>query len=143
MINNPLPVRRYMSHGAFTIGRDQPLARAHASMREHNIRHLPVLEGGALIGVLSRSDVDLFEALRGADARDLSVEEAMSREVYAVGPNAPLVTIARVMSEQKLDIAVVMERGHVLGVLTAVDLARALVELLQAGAWLPNEGEPP
>lgn len=143
MDTNPLPVRRVMSHGAFTIKSGQPLARAHALMLDHNIRHLPVLESGALIGMLSHGDIFLYETLRDADPDDLAVEEAMSREIYTVGPDEPLVTVAREMSQKKRDNAVVTENGQVLGVLTAVDLARALTELLQAGASLPNEGDSP
>ncbi|HEY6878609.1 MAG TPA: CBS domain-containing protein [Polyangiales bacterium] len=123
-------VQQYMSRSPLTIGRDQPLSRAHAVMREHAIRHLPVLEGGSLIGMLSQNDLYLVESLPDVDARQVSVEEAMSREVYAVPPETPLVDVARTMADSKLSSAVIMQGQHVLGVFTGVDLARALARLL-------------
>lgn len=120
-----------MSPAPLTIGLDQPLSRAHKLMRERRIRHLPVLEGGKLIGMLSQSDLYLVESLPEVDPTQVSVEEGMSREVYAVAPETPLRDVARVMAERKLGSAVVMRGEHVLGVFTAVDLARALASLLE------------
>lgn len=134
MTTSTLSVSKYMSHGAFTIGRDQPLARAHMAMRDHHIRHLPVLQGGELIGMVSQSDLYLIETLHDVDPTRISVEEAMSREVYSVAPETPLVTVARTMAERKLGSAVVMEHGRVLGVFTAVDAARVLADFLEQQA---------
>lgn len=131
MSNTPT-VRQYMSHGAFTIGRDQTLARAHAVMRDHHIRHLPVLEGGMLIGILSQNDLYLIETLRDVDPAAVTVEEAMAREIYAVAPETPLLAVARTMAERKLGSAVVMEHNHVVGMFTSVDVARALADVLAA-----------
>jgi CBS domain-containing protein len=53
-----LPVRSAMSTKVVSVGEGEPLVRAHALMREHQIRRLPVVDGGArLVGVLSLNDV--------------------------------------------------------------------------------------
>src|SRR6187431_2053194 len=85
-----LDIEAHMTRAPHSIGRDQPLARAHALMRDHHIRHLPVLDGGVLVGLLSDRDLHLIETLRDVDPERVSVEEAMSSIVYAVGPDAPL-----------------------------------------------------
>jgi acetoin utilization protein AcuB len=45
-------VQKYMTTSPHTVGADQTLAHAHSVLREHRIRHLPVLRGGQLVGKL-------------------------------------------------------------------------------------------
>src|SRR5690606_1318822 len=79
-------IERYMTQSPHTIGRDQTLAAAHRVMREHGIRHLPVLEGGKLVGIVSQRDLHLLETLDDVDPEQVEVSEAMTQDVYAVGP---------------------------------------------------------
>ena len=51
------PVSAFMTPGPHTIGRDQTLAVAHRLVREHGIRHLPVLHGGKQVGDQSQRDL--------------------------------------------------------------------------------------
>jgi acetoin utilization protein AcuB len=123
-------VREYMSKSAHTIGDDQPLSVAKKMMREHVIRHLPVLRGGKLVGVVSERDVALIKAMATLDDRKTSVSEAMSSDVYAIAPEADLATVAADMAEHKLGCAVVTVGTKVVGVFTTVDGMRALSDLL-------------
>jgi acetoin utilization protein AcuB len=113
-----------------SIGRDQPLARAHEFLNEHKIRHLPVLDGGTLVGVLTDRDLHLIETLRDVDPTLVLVDEAMSTEVFSVGPDAPLDEVVSAMAEHKYGCAVVLSNHHVVGIFTTVDACRALSELL-------------
>lgn len=120
-----------MTTSPHSIGRDQPLARAHAVMHDHKIRHLPVLHGGALVGVISDRDLRLIETLRGVDPAEVTVEEAMSSAVYAVTPDAALDEVVATMAEHKYGCAVILQNQHVVGIFTTVDACRALAELLR------------
>jgi CBS domain-containing protein len=60
-----------------TIGADQPLSKAEAMMSEYRVRHLPVLSGGRLVGILSDRDVHLVESFRDVDPGKVTVEEAV------------------------------------------------------------------
>jgi acetoin utilization protein AcuB len=51
-------VDKYMTSHPHTIGVDQPLSLAHKIMTEFRIRHLPVLDGGKLVGVISDRDLE-------------------------------------------------------------------------------------
>lgn len=126
------PVQKYMSTSPFSIGRDQTLERAHEMLREHNIRHLPVLEGGRLVGMVTMRDLNLVETLRDVDPKEVTVEDAMSTSVYSVGPDAPLDEVAAEMAEHKYGSAVVMQNTKIVGILTTVDICRALSELLRS-----------
>lgn len=130
-MTKPIPfIHKYMSTSPHTIGLDQTVANAHAVMRTHGIRHLPVLEGGALVGLVSQRDLHLIESLRDVDPNVVTVEEAMSTEVYAVSPDAPLDEVVDAMAEHKYGCAVVMQNRRVVGLFTTVDVCSALSELL-------------
>jgi len=123
-------VKRYMTTSPHTIGRDQKLSQAHRVMREHHIRHLPVLDGGALVGVLSDRDLHLIETLRDVDPEKITIEEAMTPTVYSVSPDAPLDEVAKEMAEHKYGCAIVLDHNNVVGVFTTIDGMSALHELL-------------
>lgn len=124
-------IQKFMSTSPHSIGPEQSLAHAHTIMREHHIRHLPVLSGGRLLGMLTQRDLALVETLKDVDPRKVSVEDAMSSEVYAVSPDAALDEVAEEMASKKYGSAVVVQNGHVVGIFTTVDVCRALGDLLQ------------
>lgn len=127
-----IEVGRYISRSPHTIGVEQSLAEARRSMSEHHVRHLPVLRGGAFVGVLSDRQVEAFEVLPGS--RHLTVEEAMEPNVYVTLENTPLDQVAEEMASRRVCSAVVVgasESTVALGVFTAVDALRALANALR------------
>lgn len=124
-----LTVGDYMTRHPFTIGHDIKLSVAHAAMREHRVRHLPVLDGGKLVGVISQRDLYFLETFKDAKLEEVAVEEAMTSDPYVVEATAPLVEVASEMIRRKLGTALVAERGRVVGIFTAIDGLRALVDL--------------
>jgi acetoin utilization protein AcuB len=124
------PARRtvsaWMTLQPHTIGDDQSLLVARERMHHWQVRHLPVLHGGHLVGVLSERDVAMVESLQG-DLGRLRVEEAMTAEPWTTEPDAPLAQVAAAMAEQRIGTAVVVEGGdRVIGVFTTTDALRAL-----------------
>jgi acetoin utilization protein AcuB len=120
------PVKEFMTPHPHSIGVDQKLARAHQVMREHSIRHLPVLHGGKVVGMLSLRDLHLIETLSDVDVDEVTVEEAMSDEPYCVPPDKAIGELAREMADQKYGAAIVVEGNRVVGLFTTVDALRAL-----------------
>lgn len=125
------PISKYMTRIPHTIGRDQTLTAAHHMMREHRIRHLPVLSGGRLVGLLSERDLALIETLHSVDPDLTLAEEAMTQAPYTVSPDSPLDEVAATMAEQRYGSAVVMDHDKIVGVFTTTDALQALVELLR------------
>ncbi|WNG52947.1 CBS domain-containing protein [Archangium minus] len=119
-----------MTRTVHTIGTQSPLSEAHRLMNEHAIRHLPVLEGGKLVGVVSMRDLHLIETLKGVDPKEVAVEEAMSQEAYTVPPGTTLLEVARTMAMHKYGSAVIANKGRVEGIFTTVDALKALETLL-------------
>lgn len=125
-------VSKYMSPGPHTIGREQSLAAAKQLMHKSHVRHLPVLHGGQLVGVISERELDVIGALPGS--KQLSVEDAMVPDVYVTSQDTELATVVSDMARLKVGSAIVVKGDDVVGVFTAVDGLRALAELLRPPA---------
>src|SRR5262249_39810256 len=131
LVSKPIPkIQAYMTPAPHSIGPTQTLALAHKLMREHQCRHLPVLDGGRRVAILPDRDLRLVETLRDVDPSEVTVEDAMSQNPYAVSPSAPLDEVAAEMAEHKYGSAIVMHNEKVVGVFTTVDACRTLSELL-------------
>lgn len=126
---NKTTIREYMTPSPHTIGADQPLTVASEIMRAHKIRHLPVLRGGALVGILSQRDVAMISGLPSVNPEEVQVEDAMSHSIYAVRPETPLDEVAAEMAAHKYGAALVVDgRARVIGVFTTVDALHALAD---------------
>ncbi len=117
-----------MTPNPYTITADQTLAVAHNMMRERNLRHLPVMRGGKLVGVVSQRDLYFLDAIAGNDATFDRVINAMTSEVYTVGPEEDLAEVAKVMAENRYGCAVIVDGLHVLGIFTSTDALALLAE---------------
>ena len=125
-------IARYMSRQPWTIRKDATMAQAHKLMREHQIRHLPVLEARKLVGIVTERDLHLIETLPGGDPEEISVEEAMTVDVYAVRPEDGVDSIVEKMADRKYGSAVVIgPRGEVEGIFTTIDALQVLAEVLR------------
>ena len=124
-------IERFMTRAPHTIGFEQTLAAAHRLMGTHRIRHLPVLDSGRLVGMVSQQDLHLIETLRNVDPNEVEVSEAMTPTPYTVTPRSSLRKVASEMAAHKYGSAVVMEKDRIVGVFTTIDALRALFTLLE------------
>ncbi|MFV8752226.1 CBS domain-containing protein [Nannocystaceae bacterium ST9] len=132
MTDTQRTVGAWMSPQPHTIGDDQSLVHARERMHHWQVRHLPVLHGGHLVGVLSERDIALVEALQGLDIAKLRVDEAMSADPWTVEADAALAEVAATMAEQRIGTAIVVSgegADRVIGVFTTTDALRALAKL--------------
>ncbi len=125
-MNPGTKVRSVMTPSPHTIGAEQTLATAHKMMRSIGIRHLPVLHGGKLVGMVTERDLHLIETLRETNIDEVKVEEAMTPEPFVADAESPLWEVARSMAAKRYGSAVVTEHGTVVGIFTAVDALYAL-----------------
>jgi len=124
-------VRQYMTASPETIAADLTLAQARDRMFQLQARHLPVVENGELVGILSDRDLRLAEALEG-DLEGKHVRHAMTQMTFTCGPDAHLHAVAAEMAEHRYGSAVVVDPehpGHVLGLFTTTDALAALARL--------------
>ncbi len=125
----PLTIAEVMKVSPPTIRADAHFAVAHALMRGHGVRHLPVLDDERrLIGVLSHDDLYTAEATDAARAAVDFIAAALSAPPCAVAPGDLVTDVAREMSARGLDCAVVVDRGQVVGLFTASDSLALLTD---------------
>jgi CBS domain-containing protein len=119
-----------MTRSPLTIQAGETLAHAYDAMKEHGLRHLPVLDGQRLVGVVSLRDLYVVEAVAPESEPPQHVAQAMEREIYTVAPGDRVRDVARTMGEHKYGCAVVVDVGRVVGVFTSTDalalLSRAM-----------------
>ena len=126
------PVSEFMTKSPHSVGLEQTVQFAKERMQSLGIRHLPVLHGGELLGVLSDRDVSRIETLRGIEPQAVTIEDAMTPEPYVTTPDTSLQEVVRTMAEHKYGCAVVMEGSKIAGLLTTTDAMRILAEALEA-----------
>ncbi len=123
-------VDRYMTREPYSINSTSSLERAQQLMTQHEIRHLPVVDGDRVVGVVSDREVATMAAIPGLDLEDVAVARVMSRPVDVWG-SMPLDEVSELMSKSRAD-CVVVHGGHGLeGIFTAVDALHALSDLLR------------
>ena len=103
-----------------------------ASLAEHNVGALPVLENDRLIGIVSERDVVRRLHLGGAGLLQLRVADIMSTSVTTCGPTDKIEEIARVMTERRFRHMPVVEDDALVGIVSIGDLVKARIDLLEA-----------
>ena len=98
-------------------------------MQHHGIRHLPVVEFGRLVGMLSERELDLLESVPEVNIETTPVSRAMTAQVFQAAPTDALADVADAMATRKLGSAVISKLGDVVGVFTTVDALRALASI--------------
>lgn len=130
-------VRKWMTPGPTTIQVDTTVTEAIRAMEEQDIRHLPVLDGSRLVGIVSDRDLKEFSPSRATtlDAHELRyvlskarVAEAMRRDPLYVAPDDTIEKAALIMHDRRVGcLPVVAAGGAVVGILTQEDVFEALV----------------
>ena len=148
-----LLVRDWMTEHLVTLSPEASVAEALTLCRKRRIRHIPILDEGRLVGIVSDRDLrDASPALgdqeRARTLQEIRVADVMSREVITVDPLDSIENAAQQMYELKIESLPVVSEGavagagsmvaeeEVLGIVTSSDVMRALVML----AGLPEPG---
>lgn len=122
-------IETLMTPSPHSIGPEQTIAMALKLMRTHGVRHLPVLDGGNIIGLVSERELELVSTLGASNPERASVEQAMIPDPYWAEVDTPVAEVAAKMAERKLGSAVITRGGKLAGVFTTTDALRALAEL--------------
>jgi acetoin utilization protein AcuB len=101
-------------------------------MQEHGIRHLPVKDGGELVGVVSERDLRVVIATRDDLAANagITVGTVCRMQPYVVDISEPLALALREMAVRHISSALVVKQGKLVGILTATDACKVLASLL-------------
>ncbi len=135
-------VQEWMNPRPLTVAPETTLAEAKGIMDKYWIRHLIVVEGEALVGVLSDRDVRTASLPAGAQTpaaaqeahlARVPVREIMTRDPRTVRPATALVEVARLMIEERFSSVPVVDGDRLVGILTDTDILRAFVAVAEGG----------
>jgi CBS domain-containing protein len=130
------PVGRFMSAPAEVVGPEDDLARASAILLARRIGCLPVVDDGALVGMLTATDLvglPMSSAITRKVKGEPRVEVAMKRDPAAVPPHAPLLEAVGLMVDRDVrHVPVIDGDGRVIGILSDRDVRTALGDPLEA-----------
>lgn len=145
-------VKQLMSTPAATVAPGDSLHIADGMMSLGVVRHLPVVSGGDLVGVVSQRDIlrspGMLSPVLGlavdtrAALKTLRVEDAMSPRVLTIGAEASVREAAERMLKHRVGCLPVVEGGKLVGIVTTSDLLRAMVDPSEAVRSPEPEGRP-
>jgi acetoin utilization protein AcuB len=124
-------VRDIMRSPVVAVPPETTLEDAYRTMREKGFRHLPVLEGERLVGVVTDRDLRLATSALAPVPfpAGSSVAEVMCREPRTANAEDAVEDAARVMRERKIGCLPVVDDGRVIGIITGIDLLDALIRM--------------
>jgi acetoin utilization protein AcuB len=114
-----------MTANPITISPQETLATAREKMTSGRFRRLPVVQDGALVGILTDKDILRFV---GAEART-RVDGAMTESPLTISPLTPMEEAVRLMRTHQFSGLPVVEQGKVIGIITTSDLMQAFLEI--------------
>ena len=126
-------VREIMMGSPVTLAPDDTLDLASDVISLGRIRHIPVVENGRLVGVVSERDLmgatanhvfGLKQKSRSALLKSVLIKDIMKKRVVTMEPETPIKEAARMMAEKKIGCVPVVSEGRLVGLVTTTDILR-------------------
>ena len=129
----PASIREIAQRKILTISASERLSTVEDIMTLGGVRHVPVVHGGELVGVVSERDLlraslsalaDHRRAERRAFLHGVDIARVMSSPAVTIGPDASVEEAALLMAERKIGCLPVVEGGRLFGLVTETDVLR-------------------
>jgi len=123
-------VKEIMMSSPVTVKPGDTLQLASDMISLGSIRHLPVVENGKLLGILSARDV-MAVGLKNRSAllKSMLIKGVMKKKVITVTPDTPIVEAAHLMAEKKIGCLPVLSDGTLVGLVTTTNILRYVESL--------------
>lgn len=142
MATKKLTVGDWMTANPVTVEEDATVLEAIHLLEERNIRRLPVMRAGRLVGLVTEQMLLGYLPAKATslDRQELNyllartpVQAAMNPTPHTVTPETPLADAARLLHDRRLDVVLVLDaKGDLVGLLTTTNALEALIELATA-----------
>ena len=134
------PISKIMSKDIIALRRNDDLETAERLFKRHNIRHIPVVAGDVIIGMLSYTDllrISFAEAVYD-DEEDIdstvynmfTIEQVMAKNMVTVRSDQSIREVAEILAEKEFHALPVVDNGKLVGIVTTTDLMKYLLELI-------------
>ena len=131
------PVSDIMSKNIIALTREDNLERAEKLFKRHKIRHIPVVQGETVIGMLSYSDLLRISFSEVADDEHnidsvvfdmFTIEQVMTKSVISIASNTSIKDAAEILAKQEFHALPVVDLGILIGIITTTDLLNYFVK---------------
>ena len=130
MIDGKAPIRIFMTPLPLTVSAGTALSDARDLMAAKQIRHLPVVDSGRIVGIVSARDVLVVEDLSVFASYDTTVEAAMAANPVTVPTDTPVGHVVQTMATKDIGAVLVIDGGELKGIFTDVDAVKLLARVL-------------
>jgi acetoin utilization protein AcuB len=132
-------VKNKMTGNPFTISPDQTIPEAQEIMMQHDVRRLPVIKNGKLLGIVSKEDIERYSPSKATSLSmgeiiyllsKTKIKQIMSKDLITISPNALLEEAAILMRDNRVGFLPVVDEGKLVGIITESDIFDSFIELL-------------
>jgi acetoin utilization protein AcuB len=132
-------VEKRMKRDPVAVSPEDSFRHAMTLIRQKGIRHLPVVEAGRLVGIVTDRDIRQTSPSPATSLEihelhylleKVKIREIMTKKVYTVTPDSPIEEAARLMLQHKIGGLPVLHAGRVVGIITETDILAAFVDVM-------------
>lgn len=133
-----IPVSTIMSKNIIALNRTDDLERAELLFKRHNIRHIPVVSGDVIIGMLSYTDllrISFSDAVDESEAdidtlvyTMFSIDQVMAKHITTVASQTSIKEVAQILAVKEFHALPVVDDGMLVGIVTTTDLITYLID---------------
>ncbi len=137
-LRHRVPVSTIMTKNIISLNSTDKLDTAEKLFKEHHIRHIPVVDGSKIIGMLSLTDLLRISFADGAYQDESEVEtivynmftipQVMAKNLKSVSTNTTIKEVAQILAKNEFHALPVIEDGNLVGIVTTTDLINYLLE---------------
>jgi CBS domain-containing membrane protein len=133
-----VPIASIMSKNVIKLNLSDDLTKAEILFKKHKIRHIPVVDGNRILGMLSYTDLLRISFVDAVDDDDLevdttvynlfTVEQVMAKKLVTVSPETTIKETAQILSTREFHALPVCEGNLLVGIVTTTDLIKYLID---------------
>ena len=131
------PISHIMTKSVVTANENDDLKTVIEQLRKHAIRHIPIVKGKEVVGIISRTDINrltfgaLFEGQEGADEAILdmlTITQVMTSKPKTVSSDTIIRDLAEIFVKEDFHALPVVDNGQLKGIVTTTDVVRYFLE---------------
>ncbi len=129
------PVSTIMTTDLITVSPNDPITTVKTIFDKNRIHHIPVIDQGKLVGIISKTDLLYFlrgvssiyqDFLNNVNMQQHKVSDLMTKGIAKVGPNDKISVVVEVFKENLFHAVPVVEEERLVGIVTTFDLIKGL-----------------
>ena len=132
-----VPMSSIMTKNVVKLNLSDDLTKAEILFKKHHIRHIPVVNGNVIIGMLSYTDllrISFADAIEDEDDVDttvynmFTVEQVMAKKLVSISPETTIKEAAQILASKEFHALPVCEGDLLVGIITTTDLIKYLID---------------